>query len=65
MKRRVLGVVLLALSTACFMMSLNADQREYAYGLLSAAYLLFILAVFATVSRLVSSSRVTHVSRSR
>lgn len=62
MKRRILGVLLLGLSAACFVLSLNADQREFAYGLLSAAYLLFILAVFATVSRMVSSSRVTHIS---
>lgn len=63
MKRRILGVLLLALSATCLVLSLNADQRDYAYGLLSTAYLLFILAVFATVSRLVSSSRVTHVAQ--
>ncbi|WP_431710947.1 hypothetical protein [Glutamicibacter uratoxydans] len=63
MKRRILGVLLLALSAASFVLSLNADQRELAYGLLSTAYLLFILAVITTVSRMVSASRVTHVSR--
>lgn len=65
MKRRILGVVLLALAATCFVMSLNTDQREHAYGLLSTAYLMFILAVFTTVSRLVGSTRVTHVARTK
>lgn len=65
MKRRILGILLLALSAASFVLSLNVDQRELAYGLLSTAYLLFILAVVTTVSHMVSASRVTHVTRSK
>lgn len=61
LKRRILGLALLGLSTASFMFCLHTTPREHAYGLLSLSYLLFIAAVFTMMSR-VTRSRVTSSS---
>lgn len=59
MKRRLFGGLLLALSGACFVCALNVEDREIAYALFSAASLIFVMAVFSMVSRIVGTSRVT------
>jgi len=58
MKTRLLGVALLVCGAAVFIFALNVQHRELAYGLLTGAYLLFVLAVCTLVGRIVGASRV-------